>query len=97
MGNKILSFEELTTLFCQIEFILNSRPICPLLSEEPNDDTVLTPAHLCPGGKLQPLPLKESVGIDRYETIDDASDLAPVNKWATFAKSNHSVLEKLDK
>ena len=30
MGNKILSFEELTTLFCQIELILNSRPICPL-------------------------------------------------------------------
>ena len=34
MGNKILSFEELTTLFCQVELILNSRPICPL-SEDP--------------------------------------------------------------
>ena len=81
MGNKVLSFEELTTLFCQIELIRNSRPICPL-SEDPNDDTILTPAHLCLGGKLESLPLKESVVIPRSETIDDASDATSVKKWA---------------
>ena len=79
--NKILSFEELTTLFCQIEIILNSRPICPL-SEDPNDDTVLTPAHLCLSGKLESLPLKESVVVPRSEIFDDASDATPVKKWA---------------
>ena len=81
MGYKVLSFEELTTLFCQIGLILNSRPICPL-SEDPNDDTLLTPAHLCLGGKLESLPLEESVVIPRSETIDEASDARPVKKWA---------------
>ena len=81
MGNKILSFEESTTLFYQIELILNSRPICQL-AEDPNDDTILTPAHLYLGGKLESLPLKESVVVPRSETIDDASNATPVKKWA---------------
>ena len=81
MGNKVLSFEELTTLFCQIEIIPNSRPICPL-SKDANDDTLLTPAHLCLGGKLESMPFKESVGVLRSETINDASDASPVKKWA---------------
>ena len=51
MDNKVLSFEGLTTLFCQIELILNSHPFYPL-SEDPNDDTILTPEQLCLGGKL---------------------------------------------
>ena len=70
-----------SALFCQIQLILNSRPICPL-SEDPNDDTILTPAHLCLGGKHESLPLKESVAVYRSETIDDLSDATPVKKWA---------------
>ena len=84
MGNKVLSFEKLTTLFshfCQIELFLNSRPICSL-SEDPNDDTFLTPVHLCLGGKLELLSLKERLCVLRSETIDEASDATPVKKWA---------------
>ncbi|XP_059219534.1 uncharacterized protein LOC131995236 [Stomoxys calcitrans] len=44
MENRILTFEELTTLLAQIEGCLNSRPLCPL-SPDPNDCTALTPAH----------------------------------------------------
>ena len=80
MGNKVLTFEELGTLFCQIELILNSRPICPI-SEDPNDDTILTPAHLCLGGKLDCLPLKETAGCNR-STEEEASDSTAVRKWA---------------
>ena len=59
MGNKILSFEGLCTLRCQIETILNSRAICPL-SEDPNDEFFLTPAHFCLGGKLENLLLSQT-------------------------------------
>ena len=45
MRNHVLTFEELTTLFCQVESILNSRPI-GVLSEDPKDGEILTPAHL---------------------------------------------------
>ena len=45
MGNHVLTFEELTTIFCQFESILNSRPI-GVLSKDPNDGEILTPAHL---------------------------------------------------
>jgi len=47
--NRILSdyrltFEELTTVFCQVEECLNSRPLTPL-SSDPNDLDVLTSGH----------------------------------------------------
>ena len=41
LGYKILSLEELCTVLCQSEMILNSRPICPL-SEDRNDEFFLT-------------------------------------------------------
>ena len=55
MGNNVLNYEELCTLFCQIENVLNSRPISPV-SEDPNDENVITPADLCNGNKLDLLP-----------------------------------------
>lgn len=42
MRNAHLTYEEVQTLFCEIEAILNSRPITPL-SEDPNDMACLTP------------------------------------------------------
>lgn len=44
MKDRLLTYEELTTLLCQIESVLNSRPLCPL-SNDPTDLNVLTPAH----------------------------------------------------
>ena len=75
MGNKVLSFEELTTLLCQIECILNSRPICPL-SEDPKDDEYLTPAHFTLGGKLECLPFQTS------GTAEDPVPTQPIKRWA---------------
>lgn len=50
-----LNLEELTTLLCQIEACVNSRPITPLNSD-PSEPQALTPGHFLIGGPLLLLP-----------------------------------------
>ena len=74
MGNNVLTVEELTTLFCQIEWVLNSRPI-GVLSEDPKDPKHLTPAQLCCGGNLEAFPMKTS------SVPDDIKKCSPQKRW----------------
>jgi hypothetical protein len=45
MKEQVLDDEQLDTLFCEVEAIVNNRPITPV-STDPKDDEPLTPSHL---------------------------------------------------
>lgn len=67
------TFEEFSTLLCQIEACLNSRPISAT-SENPNDNLPLTPGHFligCPLLSLQePIPQESSSSlVNRWEKL----------------------------
>lgn len=51
IGDTQLTYEEFSTLLCQIEACLNSRPIARL-SDDPNDLVSLTPGHFLVGAPL---------------------------------------------
>lgn len=66
MKDRILTYEELSTLLAQIESCLNSRPLCPL-STDPADCNSLTPAHFLIGEPTNCIPDEDllEVPIDR--------------------------------
>lgn len=66
MRDRILTYEELSTLLAQIESCLNSRPLCPL-SADPADADALTPAHFLIGEATNCIPDENllDVNIDR--------------------------------
>lgn len=58
----LLTFEEMSTMLCRIEAVLNSRPISPM-SDDPSDFTALTPGHFLVGGVLTLPAEPDSTGI----------------------------------
>jgi hypothetical protein len=51
LDKSLLSFIELTTVLVKIEAVINSRPLATV-SDDVNDDTPITPAHLAIGRSL---------------------------------------------
>ncbi|XP_060804946.1 uncharacterized protein LOC132902740 [Amyelois transitella] len=47
--NTHLTFEELSTILCQVEACLNSRPLCPVDDTNPDSFEILTPGHFLIG------------------------------------------------
>ncbi|KAL4098581.1 hypothetical protein QTP88_023156 [Uroleucon formosanum] len=63
-GSALLNFEEMTTLLCRIEAVLNNCPLTPTFNC-PSDYTALTPAHFLVGGNLLLLPEPDCPEVPR--------------------------------
>lgn len=58
IGTSNFTFEEFSTIMCQIEAILNSRPLSPL-SSDASDLNCLTPGHFLIGSALTAYPERD--------------------------------------
>ena len=93
IGEQILTFEELSTLFAKIEAILNSRPLTPI-SEDPMDLDILTPGHFLIGQPLVALPeysyneIKASK-LSRFQLLQQLSQ----SFWSRFYKEYLNTLQ----
>uniref|UniRef100_A0A0A9YNG0 Pol polyprotein n=1 Tax=Lygus hesperus TaxID=30085 RepID=A0A0A9YNG0_LYGHE len=75
--NRLLTYEELSTFLARIEAVLNSRPLCPLISDS-TAPGVLTPGHFLVGSPLVSPAEYNLLGVpgnhlDRWQTIQQAS------------------------
>ncbi|XP_059082141.1 uncharacterized protein LOC131879752 isoform X1 [Tigriopus californicus] len=92
-GNeRNLSYESLNTLMCEVEAILNSRPLTTL-SDDPNDVTPLTPNHLLLQmiGPTQPpgiFPESDNYAKYRWRQVQHLADLF----WRRWSKEYVSDL-----
>nr|XP_012231254.1 PREDICTED: uncharacterized protein LOC105677297 [Linepithema humile] len=74
IGKAHLTFEELQTVLCEIEAILNSRPITSL-SADSDDLSYLTPGHFLVGAALNSFPCTDVSDINenrllRWQTVE---------------------------
>ncbi|XP_011171251.2 uncharacterized protein LOC105203984 [Solenopsis invicta] len=58
LGNANLTYEEMQTVLCEVEAVLNSRPLIPL-SDYPNDLHCITPGHFLIGAALYSFPIAD--------------------------------------
>ncbi|XP_076547098.1 uncharacterized protein LOC143305842 [Osmia lignaria lignaria] len=70
VSDTLLTYEEYYTLLNQIEATLNSRPLKPL-TDDPDDFSVLTPAHFIIGRSISTLP----------EPFVEQTQLSPRARW----------------
>ena len=65
LHNEVLDDERLETLFCEVESIVNDRPLTHV-SDDPNDLGALTPSHLLKFRPGHPVPLHGLKETDRF-------------------------------
>lgn len=94
IGNTILTFEDMNTVFAQVEAVLNSRPLTPL-SSDPRDLLALTPGHFLIGDSLKALPQRDvaeqlSNRLDRYHLLQKLNQ----EFWLRWSAEYLSLLQQ---
>ncbi|CAK1578880.1 unnamed protein product [Parnassius mnemosyne] len=94
ISETILTFEELATVFCKIEAVLNSRPLCPL-SSDPNDLEVLTPGYFLIGQPLKALPEYpfREINSSRFSRFDLPQQMTQ-SSWHRWSLEYLHLLQK---
>ena len=99
MGRIIPTYEEFTTLLCQIESVLNSRPLSPM-SSDANDLEPLTPGHFLIGSALTSLPeiptTKPLNAVKRFELVKTLTQHF-WNRWQKEYLNNLQAVSKWKK
>ncbi|XP_049876780.1 uncharacterized protein LOC126374292 isoform X2 [Pectinophora gossypiella] len=93
----ILTYEELNTVLCQIESILNSRPLMPL-SSDINDYSCLTPGHFLIGTALNAYPESGEpvVIVNRLKFWKQCSNITN-SFWKVWSKQYLNILQTRSK
>lgn len=97
IGESKLTYEEMSTLLCQIEACLNSRPLCEN-SNDPTDITALTPGHFLINSALLSIPEPSIVDInpnrlDRWQQIQQMRQFF----WKRWQSDYLSLLQQRPK
>lgn len=66
---RSLTFGEMTTVLCEIEACLNSRPLIPIDTSDPDAPEPLTPGHFLIGESLENIPSPDfrNVNLNRLD------------------------------
>ena len=94
VGQERLTFEELTTIVCQIESFLNSRPLGPVTSHDIDGLTPLTPSHFLIGRAARAYPQEAVRGKPTTLQRWDICQKATQDFWNRWA---HEYLQHLQK
>ncbi len=78
LGKKLLSFEELSTVLCEVEAVLNSRPLVELTNSS-DDLQALTPNMIVSGRAHKYVPLASAQEI--AEKSPPSQDVHPQRRW----------------
>ncbi|KAJ3661517.1 hypothetical protein Zmor_005911 [Zophobas morio] len=78
VGEQLLTSEEFSAVLAQIEAVLNSRPLCPVSADNPEDLSVLTPGHFLTIGPLVAVP----------DEPLEAMRLNRLNRWQLVQRSH---------
>lgn len=91
------TYEEISTVFAQVEAILNSRPLTPL-TNDPNDLSVLTPGHFLIGDSLLTIPQIDLSNVptnrlNQYQCLQQATQ----HFWTRWSREYLSLLQQRHK
>ena len=96
ISNRAIQEDLLVTLFCEIEYILNSRPLVEL-SDEPNDFQAITPNHFVCKSFNNPCPGDFDDKVVNYKKQWKSLQLLSNMFWKIFIKAYVPFLNKRQK